>query len=218
MCSVSGLCGSSSEMRRACFFVAGACAAAQTFPSGVAPLLSKFRAVLDGAGGASPGAVETLASSAAAELAAGVARDRNARLLADAASAAATGDVQHLKYVGACVRAVEGCPVDWATGAAGECLPPAGYDGACGATDVSTYSVAQREDFALSCKAAWPCQDCRTDFQGCPSGWGAVGRLCVAPPEYDGICSPVADFSSASDSAKASWSATCAARWQCASK
>ena len=137
--------------------------------------------------------------------------------IAEAASVAAARDVQYLKYVGSCVRLSEGCLVNWATGAAGDCVPPAGYDGPCGATDVSQLSGAEQEEFALRCQAPWPCRDCKTDFEGCPSGWAAVGRLCVAPTEYDGICSPVANFSEAAASSKASWSAMCAARWSCAS-
>ena len=205
-------------MYRALFFVAVSCASAQTFPSGIAPLLSKLRAELDSAGGGGSGGAQALASSAAAELADDVARERRAQLDADAASAVATRDAEHFKYVGGCIRAIGGCPVGWEAGGAGECAPPDEYDGPCGATDVSALSVAQKEDFALSCKAAWPCQECRTDFQGCPSGWDVAGRLCVAPAGYDGICSPVVDFSRVSATDKASWSATCSVRWPCGSK
>merc|ERR1712194_492561 len=98
---------------------------------------------------------------------------------------------------------------------AGTCLPPASSEGGCAATDVSEYSDNQKEHFAMSCKVAWPCRDCKTDFDGCPSGWGTVGKLCVAPPTYDGICSPVSDFSDASAAAKATWSTMCGARWPC---
>ena len=203
-------------MRGACFLAVASGIAAQSLPGAVAPLLSKFRAVLDSADGDDQRAVEALTHDAAAELAEGVARDRAARLLADAASTAAVADVHRLKYVGACARNMSGCPVGWVPGAGGGCAPPVGYDGPCGATDVSMLSPAQKEDFALMCKAAWPCRDCTTDFQGCPAGWGVVGRLCVAPPAYDGMCSPVADFSAAADSAKATWSAACGARWACA--
>ena len=205
-------------MCRAFFFVAVSCASAQTFPSGVAPLLSKLRAELDSAGSAGPDGAQALASSAAAELAGEVARERQARLGADVALAGATRDAEHFKYVGGCIRVAEGCPVSWEASGAGVCVPPDGYDGLCGATDVSALSVAQKEDFALSCKAAWPCQECRTDFQGCPSGWDVAGRLCVAPPRYDGICSPVMDFSGVSAAGKASWSATCSVRWPCGSR
>ena len=207
-----------SRSMRAVFLSAVATGAvAQSLPGAIAPLLSKFRAVLDGAKSADDGSVDALVHDAAADVAESLARDRSERLLADAASAAAASDVQRLKYIGACAREMSGCPVAWAPGARGECVPPVGYGGPCSATELSAHSVAQKEEFALTCKAPWPCRDCTTDFEGCPAGWGAAGRLCVAPPAYDGICSPVADFAGASESAKASWSAECGARWPCAS-
>jgi CPW-WPC domain-containing protein len=178
-------------------------------------LLSKMRADMESASGAQPSGARALASNAAAELADEVARDQEAQSLAKTALAIATRDVQRLKYVGACVRASGGCPVDWQTDGAGSCVPPIDYDGSCGATDVSAFSPAQREEFSLSCKAAWPCKDCQADYSGCPSGWDSVGRLCVAPNGYDGICSPVIDLSSSSVNGRASWSATCGARWPC---
>ena len=190
-------------------------AVAQTFPDGIAPLLSKMRADMESASGAQPSGARALASNAAAELADEVARDQEAQSLAKTALAIATRDVQRLKYVGACVRASGGCPVDWQTDGAGSCVPPIDYDGSCGATDVSAFSPKQREEFSLSCKAAWPCKDCQADYSGCPGGWGSVGRLCVAPNGYDGICSPVIDLSSSSVNGRASWSATCGARWPC---
>jgi CPW-WPC domain-containing protein len=189
--------------------------AAQTFPGGIAPLLSKMRVEMESASGAQPSGAHALASSAAAEFAEEVARRHQVQSLADAALAVATRDVQRLKYVGACVREAGGCPVGWQTGGAGACAPPADYDGPCGATDFSAYSPAQMEDFALACQAAWPCKECRTDYSGCPAGWSAAGRLCVAPAGYDGICSPVVDLSSASAAGRASWSAACGARWAC---
>ena len=190
-------------------------AVAQTFPDGIVPLLSKMRADMESASGAQPSGARALASNAAAELADEVARDQEAQSLAKTALAIATRDVQRLKYVGACVRASGGCPVDWQTDGAGSCVPPIDYDGSCGATDVSAFSPAQREEFSLSCKAAWPCKDCQADYSGCPVGWGSVGRLCVAPNGYDGICSPVIDLSSSSVHGRASWSASCGARWPC---
>ena len=212
-CSVCGRLVS--NMRFVFFPVATICLAAQSIPIGVAPLLSKFRTLLDDAGGAGQGVVGALTREAATELANNVVHDRRVRLLADAAAAAATRDVSMLKYTGACARTFVGCPVGWSPGAMGDCLPPASYDGPCGVTDLSEYSDAQKEEFALHCRAAWPCMDCTTDFRGCPSGWDAAGRLCVAPSEYDGICSPVIDFFGSPDATKARWSAMCGARWRC---
>ena len=188
---------------------------AQTFPDGIAPLLSKMRAEMESASGGQPSGARALASKAATELADEVARDQEAQSLAKTSLTIATRDVQLLKYVGACVRASGGCPVDWQTDSAGSCVPPIDYDGSCGATDVSSFSPTQREEFSLSCKAAWPCKDCQANYSGCPVGWGSVGRLCVAPNGYDGICSPVVDLSSSSVNGRATWSAACGARWPC---
>lgn len=195
-----------------CLFVA---TAAQEFPPGVAPLLSKLRSEFDGLGGANLAVTSELASRAAAELGNKVSQDREAASLAEAALRAATRDILHFKYVGACKRDLRGCPSGWAAGSSGSCSPPDDYDGPCGAVDVAGFTPSQKDEFAISCKAAWPCAPCITDFSSCPAGWSTVGRLCVAPDAYDGGCSPVADFAGASPADRASWSASCGARWPC---
>ena len=78
---------------------------AQTFPASIGPLLSKMRAEMESAGGTQPSDARAVVSNAAADFADEVARDQEARSLAKEALAIATRDVQHLKYVGACVRA-----------------------------------------------------------------------------------------------------------------
>ena len=202
-------------MSRICLFVfAGA--AGQTFPAGVAPLLSKLRSDFDGLAGAHGAVQSELASRAAAELANKVVHDKDAALLAESALRVATRDVLHFKYVGACRRDLRGCPSGWAVTSSGPCSPPDDYDGPCGDVDVSALTPLQKEEFAISCKAAWPCAPCITEFSSCPVGWSAVGRLCVAPGAYDGGCSPVADFVGMSPGDMASWSASCGARWPCA--
>jgi len=206
------------NMCRAFLLVALSGVSAQTLPGAVGPLLSKLRAGMNAVGPTNPDAVRELSEAASVKFGNEVAADRTARLIAAASAEAAAHDVQQFKYGGACVREVTGCPVSWSSGPSGECVPSSGYDGPCVATDVSSMSPAQLEEFAVACKAAWPCKACRTNFAGCPSGWRAVGRLCVAPGGYTGICSPVSDFDGASTIDKASWSATCAARWPCESE
>ena len=190
---------------------------AQTFPASIGPLLSKMRAEMESAGGTQPSDARAVVSNAAADFADEVARDQEARSLAKEALAIATRDVQHLKYVGACVRASGGCPVDWQSGSSGSCVPPVDYDGPCGATDVSGFSPAQREEFSLSCKAAWPCKDCEVDYSSCLAVWNSVGRLCVAPDGCDGICSPVVDLSSSSADGRSNcWHGGATRRWKSA--
>ena len=169
-------------MRCVDLLVAVSCADAQTLPDAVAPLVSTFRTLLDDAGPVDSSVAESLASTAAARLAREVSRDQLARSTADAESAAAMDDAKRLKFVGGCAREMRGCPFGWQEAVAGNCAPPAWYEGGCVATDVSEYSDNQKELFAMSCEVAWPCRDCKTDFHGCPIGWGTVGKLCVAPP------------------------------------
>ena len=200
----------------------GACAilgtAAQTFPAGLAPLLSKFRSELAGLGDTNTGAASELANRAALDLGEKVAQARASDLVAEAASRLATSDVLHFKYVGACERDLRGCPSGWSKTGSGSCSPPSGYDGPCGDVDISGFTPAQKDEFAVSCEAGWPCASCITDFSSCPTGWSPVGRLCVAPDAYDGVCSPVVDFGDFERSDKAVWSASCGVRWPCARK
>ena len=43
--------------------------------------------------------------------------------------------------------------------------------------------------------------------------WAGIGKLCVAPSAYDGICSPAMDFESYSVEDKIQWSAMCGVDW-----
>ena len=135
--------------------------------------------------------------------------------LADAAYVLASAKVRKLRFVGGCPRAMRGCPVGW-TARGDACAPPSDYEGWCGDVDVAQMSASDKEAFAWKCGASWPCEKCLADFDGCPEGWADNAGLCVAPPEYDGICSPVMDFSTFSATRRAEWSAMCTARWPCA--
>ena len=198
-------------------FVSLACG--QTFPNGVSDLLAQLDSKLgevDGVRADNSGALQTLSKAAAAEAATAAKQEREAETLHDAVFAAAHRAVAELKYVGGCPRILDGCPHGWSGNGSGECAPPAAYDGPCAAIDLASYTISQKEDFALKCGAAWPCRDCRTSFAGCPLGWRAVGKLCVAPAAYDGMCSPVMEFGAMSQGNLAHWAAICSARWPCA--
>ena len=134
---------------------------------------------------------------------------------ANAASVLASVTARKLRFIGGCPRAMRGCPLGW-TGQGGACSPPPDYEGWCGDVDVEQMSASGKEDFAWKCGASWPCVPCVTHFGGCPEGWSEKSGLCVAPPGYDGICSPVMDFASFSATRMAEWSAICSARWPCA--
>ena len=193
-------------------------ACGQTFPNGVGELLGHLRSRLDDVDGFradSAAALKTLSKAAADEAAAAADHEREASTLVQAVSAAARRAVAELKYVGGCPRVLDGCPYGWAASASGECTPPAAYNGPCVATSLSALTAPQKEEFALKCGVGWPCRDCRTNFAGCPLGWQAVGKLCVAPGSYDGMCSPVMEFGVLRGDDLARWAAICNARWPC---
>ena len=204
-------------LRRVFCFVSLACG--QTFPNGVGDLLAQLQSKLgdvDGMRADNSAALEILSKDAAAEAAAAAEHEREADTLRDAVFAAASRAVAEMKYVGGCPRIMDGCPHGWSPNGSGECAPPAAYDGSCAATDLSSFTTSQKEEFSLKCGAAWPCQVCSTNFAGCPLGWRAVGRLCVAPDAYDGMCSPVMEFGAMSQGDLSHWAAICSARWPCA--
>ena len=193
-------------------------ACGQTFPNGVGELLAQVSSKLgevDGVRVDNSAALQTLSKAAAEEAAAIAGHEREVGALHDAVSAASRRAVAELKNVGGCPRVLDGCPYSWSEGVSGECVPPAAYDGPCAATDLSSYTASQKEAFALKCGVGWPCRECKTNFAGCPLGWQAVGKLCLAPAEYDGMCSPVMEFGRLSGGDLARWSATCGARWAC---
>ena len=193
-------------------------ACGQTFPNGVGELLGELRARLDDVDGLrayNAAALQTLSKAAAEESAAEADHEREAGTLVHAVSAAARRAVAELKYVGGCPRVLDGCPYGWSASASGECTPPATYNGPCVATSLSALTPPQKEEFALKCGVGWPCRDCKTNFAGCPIGWQAVGKLCVAPGSYDGMCSPVMEFGALRGKDLARWAAICNARWPC---
>ena len=148
-------------------------------------------------------------------VAAGLAEVSDMERIADIAYVLARAKARKLRFTGGCPRAMHGCPLGW-TAQGDTCTPPSDYEGLCGEVAVSQMSASDKEHFAWKCGASWPCETCRTHFGGCPTGWVENAGLCVAPPEYDGICSPVMDFSVFSAPRLAEWSAMCSARWPCA--
>ena len=190
----------------------------QTFPHGFETLLSDVQSHLDGIEGLHVDnrvAFQRLAEAAEQEVQSGISRDRETAAQDVAIDAIARQAMAELKYMAGCARTIEGCPAGW-TMSEGMCTPPGSYDGPCGATALAALSQGQAEPFAMKCRAGWPCQECSTRFAGCPRGWSAVGRLCLAPPDYDGICSPAMDFATFNDGARARWAAMCGAPWPCA--
>ena len=214
-----GVCALLSAMLSCVLVAVLPLAAAQSFPAGVAGIVGDLGARLgeiDGVPGDSSIALRGLASSAAVRVAERLAAEHAAAGLAQFAYVAAMSEVRSLKYTGGCPRDWSGCPSGWASSGASSCTPLAGYDGSCGETDLAGFTASQKEEFAAACGAAWPCLTCVTKFEGCPGGWVGAGRVCSAPGDYGGACSPVLDVSVLSPAAKAAWSAMCGVHWPCA--
>jgi len=138
--------------------------------------------------------------------------------MSQAAYVAARARLLKLIYVGGCPRDMSArCPSKWSESAGNTCSPPDDYDGRCSAvavTDLDT--VNRKEEFSWKCHAEWPCHaSCKREFATCPQAWRSVGRLCVAPGVYDGICSPVMDFESYSVDDKTHFSLMCNVAWPC---
>lgn len=179
------------------------------------PMCSRTYEGVDGLHVDNRAALQQLAEAAGRDMQLSIAQDRETTAQDVAIDAVARRAVAELKFIGGCPRKIEGCPAGW-TLSDGVCTPPGSYDGPCGATALAALSQGQAESFALNCRMGWPCQECRTRFVGCPRGWSAVGGLCVAPPDYDGICNPAMDFAMFDDAGRARWAATCGAPWPCA--
>merc|ERR1711953_176717 len=186
---------------------------------GISSVLENLRATVDRA--ASPEALATSAKVVAklvddgnAELQEALQEDLKRSELITAAEAAVNEALLKQRYIGGCPRDTTGCPKTWTSDQSGTCSPSGDYAGGCGETEVSSLSAVEKEEFAVMCKAEWPCARSLQSYEGCPIGWSAVGAvLCVAPPSYDGMCSPAMDFGAFSVEQKAAWAASCHTRW-----
>ena len=190
--------------------------AGPSFPPGVAEVVDGLRssAELDGAHLEDASALHGLKQSALQDVTSRLKDEDEAARLSDIAYVLARAQVRKAEYVGGCARDLRGCPLGWSSQGSA-CAPPPEYGGLCGTVEVAAFPLTAKEDFAWKCGASWPCHPCTTSFEDCPIGWSDKAGLCVAPQEYDGVCSPAMDFSSFSTRRKAEWSATCSARWPC---
>lgn len=141
--------------------------------------------------------------------------------LSQAAYVAARIRLLKLLYFGGCPRDMsKTCPEGWAEDQGRKTCKPIGqdYKGRCGETPMKDIRGShQKEAFAWKCQASWPCvAHCKKDFSGCPMSWESVGKLCLAPGVYGGMCSPAMDFESFSKDDKLQWSMLCKSDWPCA--
>jgi CPW-WPC domain-containing protein len=195
-------------------------AAQPVFPEGVGELMSAMNTEtqkIDFQNSDEGEVLKVLEQHAAKELQEDLLESEMQSGLSQAAYAAARLRLQKLEYLGGCPRDMHAkCPAGWSE-SEGVCKPPPDYDGRCADiafTDIS--SAADKESFSWRCQAAWPCTAaCKKTFAHCPEAWVGVGRLCVAPFTYSGICSPAMDFTTFTVEEKVQWSAMCAADWPC---
>jgi CPW-WPC domain-containing protein len=191
------------------------------FPAGVRPVLDRLAALSGKYGSDSDDqtTVQQLQQANQVKLNSAVEDQQQQVALAKAAYAKVSERVVRMKFVGGCPREFEGCPRAWEE-KGGACHPPADYEGTCGVfglPDFEGKSVEDKEAFAAECRLSWPCvAACALDFSACPRTWQSSGGSCIAPGDYQGICSTTTDFAGYSQSQKAEWASMCGATWPCA--
>ena len=155
-----------------------------------------------------------LEKSAVARLGIDLAEEAMRSELAETAYMLVHANVLKQNFIGGCIRDYGDCPRNWVA-VDGNCVPPIDYVGFCGPIELQKLAAIQIEEFSWRCKAAFPCvSSCVKDFSACPEQWVDAGAgLCLAPLEYEGICSPATDFNALSASQKASWGSQCGVDW-----
>ncbi|MCP3868822.1 MAG: hypothetical protein GY703_12135, partial [Gammaproteobacteria bacterium] len=106
------------------------------------------------------------------------------------------------------------CPYGWEVGG-GKCLAPVDYQGLCENPTVFTADLAAKQEWALSCTAAFCRPICPVGMResysvSCPYGWRLRDDVpgCHAPPSYIGTCNSPSSFDGDDDSKKA-WALSC---------
>jgi len=109
------------------------------------------------------------------------------------------------------------CPSLWREVADGVCSAPLQYEGACSSRlDAASMSDEDKHTWSLRCGARWPCAAAwRHKYEDiCPEGWSLeFGKVCTAPPGYDGPCEHKAYMSGASEPDKKAFEAACRVEW-----
>ena len=157
-------------------------------------------------------AIARAISSGSKALTEAVASDMAVDSLKTDAFIAAHLAVRKMVHTGGCPRTYTGCPVGWVRDNM-FCAPGVSYTGICGAQNLDSFSVAQKENFSYICGVSWACADASSSSfdSDCPASWGRTQTGCVAPASYTGICSPTTDMTGWSAEHKARWSAMCGA-------
>jgi len=119
----------------------------------------------------------------------------------------------------------EHCPAGWAeirVEDGVECRAPIMYEGCSKVQMFTGMSLAEKEDWANMCHAAFPCQEllqCVIDWaMPCPELWGVSdgGDSCAAPSNYKGRCPSVLHgLPTASAEQKMTIAGSCGVQWPC---
>lgn len=128
-------------------------------------------------------------------------------------------------YTGMCFRNyTDACPSGWAPQEEGLCVR-AGEEQEESPRECLSFSSlgatsAKKSDFALKCKAQWPCSACKRDFSNCPTDFVQVDQgikgNCEPTERYLGPCREPIDFRKVTDSReKPRWASRCYTSWPC---
>jgi len=109
------------------------------------------------------------------------------------------------------------CPSLWREIAAGVCQAPLEYVGSCSArVNTATMTAEEKYTWSVRCAARWPCAASkRHNYRDiCPKGWSlSTGQVCTAPETYKGPCEHTAYMSSATNTDKKAFEASCQVEW-----
>ena len=146
--------------------------------------------------------------------------DKQDDLVQRVISTLVTARLDTFYFNGMCFRNyTQNCPVGWS-----DCTNPSQDDSlpsTCASFPSQGATNTMKAEFALRCKADWPCGACIRDFSDCPSDFkqvqeGTKGFCKPKFPEYRGPCSEQIDFRRTTDTKeKARWAARCETTWPC---
>jgi len=109
------------------------------------------------------------------------------------------------------------CPSLWREVADGVCSAPLEYEGECsGHLEAADMSEESKYEWSIRCAARWPCDALPGHKYDdvCPKGWAIqLGKVCEAPPSYNGPCEHRAYMSGTTETEKKHFEAACHVDW-----
>jgi CPW-WPC domain-containing protein len=148
--------------------------------------------------------------------------DKQGQLVKQVVSTIAHARLDTHFYSGMCYRNYSSpCPAGW-TLQPDACSNPsqdASLPQECASFPIDGSNI-KKSEFAVKCRAQWPCGACTRDFSDCPNDFIQVeeGRkaLCEPATMYGGPCPERIDFRKITDTKeKARWASRCLTSWPC---